>query len=67
METYSEILNLYVSISYPSFRYRSMHKFCIASLLLLLLNGCGLKGDLYLPQEQPPRSSQQSQDEVKKK
>ncbi|WP_004174603.1 LPS translocon maturation chaperone LptM [Nitrosospira lacus] len=44
-----------------------MHKFCTASLLLLLLNGCGLKGPLYLPQEQPAQSSQQSPDEVKKK
>jgi predicted small lipoprotein YifL len=44
-----------------------MHKFCTAALLVLLLNACGLKGPLYLPQEQPQQPSQQSQGEVKKK
>jgi len=42
----------------------SMHKFCIATLLVLLLGACGLKGPLYLPQDAP---AQQSQDEEKKK
>jgi predicted small lipoprotein YifL len=36
-------------------------------MLALLLSACGLKGPLYLPQEQPPKPSQQTQDEVKKK
>jgi predicted small lipoprotein YifL len=47
-----------------------MRKFCIASLLALLLGACGLKAPLYLPQEQLPKQSpqsQQSQGEEKKK
>lgn len=42
----------------------SMHKFCITTLLVLLLGACGLKGPLYLPQDAP---AQQSKDEEKKK
>jgi predicted small lipoprotein YifL len=39
-----------------------MRKFCVASLLALLLGACGLKAPLYLPQEQqPPQQSPQSQ------
>jgi predicted small lipoprotein YifL len=41
-----------------------MHKFCIITLLALLLGACGLKGPLYLPQDAP---AQQSKDEEKKK
>lgn len=41
-----------------------MHKFCLATLLVLLLGACGLKGPLYLPQDAP---AQQSKDEEKKK
>jgi len=41
-----------------------MHKFCIITLLVLLLAACGLKGPLYLPQD---ASAQQSKDEEKKK
>lgn len=48
-------------------RYRSMRKFCTAFLLILLLGACGLKAPLYLPQEQLPQKSQQSQDSEKKK
>ncbi|MDQ3185335.1 MAG: lipoprotein [Pseudomonadota bacterium] len=47
-----------------------MRILCAASLLILLLSACGLKGPLYLPQEQaPPQSpqSQPSQGEEKKK
>jgi predicted small lipoprotein YifL len=42
-------------------RYCSMRKFCTASLLVFLLGACGLKAPLYLPQEQPPKKSQQPQ------
>jgi len=47
-----------------------MRKFFTASLLVLLLGACGLKAPLYLPQEPPPKKSQQpqqSQDIEKKK
>ena len=56
-----------VNISNSLFRYHPMRKFCTASLLVLLLGACGLKAPLYLPQEQPPQKSQQSQDSEKKK
>jgi predicted small lipoprotein YifL len=54
-------LGTFVLVFHSLFWYRSMRKFFTASLLVLLLSACGLKGPLYLPKEEPPAKSQQPQ------
>jgi predicted small lipoprotein YifL len=44
-----------------------MRALTIFALTVLLLNACGLKGPLYLPQEPAPPQPQQSQDTEKEK
>jgi predicted small lipoprotein YifL len=44
-----------------------MRIFCTTVLILLLLNACGLKAPLYLPQETKTPQPQQFQDEEKRK
>ncbi|WON74841.1 MULTISPECIES: LPS translocon maturation chaperone LptM [unclassified Nitrosospira] len=44
-----------------------MRTFCTTVLILLLLNACGLKAPLYLPQEPIAPQPQQSQDAEKRR
>jgi predicted small lipoprotein YifL len=44
-----------------------MRPFGTAVLMLLLLNACGLKAPLYLPQEQQAPQPQQPKDEEKRR